>query len=156
MELPPLRKRIEDLEPLATHLLTTLAEKYERRVPLLRDQDLRQLATYHFPGNVRELRNLMERSLLKTPEEAPLLNLDLGWLNSRQAAASRGAEPLPAPSPAAPPRTGLSPLEAQEYEMIRKALQEEGGGIRRAAGRLGLTHQALLRRLQKWPELRQG
>jgi DNA-binding NtrC family response regulator len=50
----------------------------------------------------------------------------------------------------------LSPLEAPEYQLIAQALREEGGGIRRAAARLGLTHQALLRRLQKWPELRQA
>jgi DNA-binding NtrC family response regulator len=48
----------------------------------------------------------------------------------------------------------LSPLELQEYQLIARVLREERGGIRRAALRLGLTHQALLRRLQKWPELR--
>ena len=63
--------------------------------------------------------------------------------------------------PAAPvlPPSGaraLSALEQQEYELIAKTLAGENGGIRRAAAKLGLTHQALLRRLQKWPELRQA
>jgi transcriptional regulator with PAS, ATPase and Fis domain len=55
----------------------------------------------------------------------------------------------------APPNRQLTVLEQQEYELIAKALQSEHGGIRRSAAKLGLTHQALLRRLQKWPELRQ-
>ena len=68
---------------------------------------------------------------------------------------------LPAPPPAEPgalpaatPARELPPIEAQEYELIRRALLETNGGIRRAAAKLGISHQALLRRLQKWPELR--
>jgi DNA-binding NtrC family response regulator len=48
----------------------------------------------------------------------------------------------------------LPPLEAQEYALIKQALKETNGVIRRAAAKLGLSHQALLRRLEKWPELR--
>jgi len=53
-----------------------------------------------------------------------------------------------------PTNRDLSALERQEYDLIARTLASENGGIRRAAARLGLTHQALLRRLQKWPELR--
>jgi hypothetical protein len=56
---------------------------------------------------------------------------------------------------AVPANRELSALERQEYDLIAKALASEKG-IRRAAAKLGLTHQALLRRLQKWPELRQA
>jgi DNA-binding NtrC family response regulator len=49
----------------------------------------------------------------------------------------------------------LNAIDLQEYRLIQQALQAEDGGIRRAATRLGITHQALLRRLEKWPELRQ-
>jgi DNA-binding NtrC family response regulator len=66
------------------------------------------------------------------------------------------AAPAAPEAPAFPVPEGrvLTPIEAQEYQLIAAALRDEGGGIRRAATRLGLTHQALLRRLQKWPELR--
>ncbi|KMW56061.1 hypothetical protein AIOL_001013 [Candidatus Rhodobacter oscarellae] len=50
---------------------------------------------------------------------------------------------------------GLSTLEAQEFNLIRETLIQTNGGIRRAAASLGLTPQSLLRRLQKWPELRE-
>jgi DNA-binding NtrC family response regulator len=56
-------------------------------------------------------------------------------------------EPLPADR-------NLSPVEAQEYRLIRDTLRDVNGGIRRAATKLGMSPQALLRRLEKWPELR--
>jgi DNA-binding NtrC family response regulator len=103
---------------------------------------------------VRELRNLIERSLLRTDEKAPGLEMDLAWLKYRQnpaMAVAREAHPLSF----APAHRELSPIEQQEYELIARTLAGENGGIRRAATKLGLTHQALLRRLEKWPELRQ-
>jgi len=48
----------------------------------------------------------------------------------------------------------LTPIEAQEYRLIRETLALTNGGIRRAAAKLGMSPQALLRRLEKWPELR--
>ena len=60
----------------------------------------------------------------------------------------------PASPPLPPPERQLNALDLQEYRLIQQALQSEGGGIRRAASRLGITHQTLLRRLEKWPELR--
>jgi DNA-binding NtrC family response regulator len=69
MELPPLRKRRSDIPGLAELLLTQLAKKYERTKPLLKPEDLAALNNHSFPGNVRELRNVLERSLLRTGEE---------------------------------------------------------------------------------------
>lgn len=160
IEIPSLRQRREDIPELAEHLLKHLAGKYGRRIPLLRAEDLTALQAYQFPGNVRELRNILERALLRTADDSRWLTLDLSWL--------KVSEPRPQtiPSPASPPpaatpddglppdRADLSPLEAQEYRMIRTALREANGGIRRAAAKVGLSPQALLRRMEKWPELR--
>jgi DNA-binding NtrC family response regulator len=155
VRLPPLREHLEDLELIAGSLLTQLCEKYRRQPPALRPADLQALRGHSFPGNVRELRNLLERSLLRTDESSRELTMDLEWLHSR----GEGSTPALAdtvPAASAQASRALSPLEQQEYELIAKALASEHGGIRRAAARLGLTHQALLRRLQKWPELRQA
>lgn len=169
VQVPSLRERLADLPALAENLLAQLAAKYERTCPLLRPEDLATLRGYSFPGNIRELRNILERSLLKCPEESRWLTLDLAWLRGATAAGSppppTSAAPLPSATTMAvppvsteslptPPRE-LSAIELQEYQLIQKTLREERGAIRRAAARLGLTHQALLRRLQKWPELRQ-
>ena len=176
LRLPPLRERSDDLPALAETLLAQLARKYGRKKPLIRPADLVTLRGYRFPGNVRELRNLLERSLLKSSPAAEWLPMDLDWLSAssggpappvaapvsmismtavdpQPVAATPAEDPaLSAPLPAG---RALTPLDAAEYQMIAEALRAEGGGIRRAATRLGLTHQALLRRLQKWPELRQ-
>jgi transcriptional regulator with PAS, ATPase and Fis domain len=156
VELPPLRKRRADIPGIAELLLTQLAKKYDRAKPLLTPEDVAKLSAHDFPGNVRELRNVLERSLLKTADDAKWLALDVNWLN-------RGASPKPSAIHAAaptvsgeslPPERELSPLEAQEYRLIRDTLREVNGGIRRAATKLGMSPQALLRRLEKWPELR--
>jgi transcriptional regulator with PAS, ATPase and Fis domain len=157
VELPPLRQRKEDISGLAELLLTQLGKKYERSRPILKGDDLTALKQHDFPGNVRELRNIIERSLLKTPDDAKWLTLDETWK------AVSGRPAAPAPVAANAPESGnlpagrdLTPIEAQEYRMIDTALREANGGIRRAAAKLGLSPQALLRRLDKWPELRQA
>jgi transcriptional regulator with PAS, ATPase and Fis domain len=169
VHLPPLRERREEIPALAERLLNQLAVKYGRKAPKLQPEDGEALRHYEYPGNIRELRNLLERSLLRTPPDVAWLALDAAWLKqARPAALATPAAapvspavsaapptvvPTEAPAPVAPARE-LPPLEAQEYEMVRRALVETNGGIRRAAAKLGISHQALLRRLQKWPELR--
>ena len=153
VELPPLRKRRADIIGLAESFLAQLAQKYLRTKPLLRPEDLTRLSTHDFPGNARELRNVLERSLLKTPEDASWLALDLDWV---QHGSPEAVSAAPALSPGASPPVDrrLTVLEAQEYRLIGDTLRETRGGIRRAAARLGMSPQALLRRLEKWPELR--
>ena len=148
IHLPPLRERKEEIIPLSEVLLAKLSEKYGRRKPLIRPEEVAVLKDYDFSGNVRELRNILERSLLQTPPESSWLELDSGWLRKARTKHKSNSEATTLPP------TNLSSLEAQEYLMIRKALAEEKGIIRRAAAKLGVTHQALLRRLKKWPELR--
>lgn len=156
VRLPPLREHLQDLASIADALLSRISEKYHRSKPALRDSDLHALQNHTFPGNVRELRNLLERSLLRTDPSAHELVMDLEWLkgagNTFVSASSAPAKPLPM----ADSGRQLSALEQQEYDLIARTLAAENGGIRRAAAKLGLTHQALLRRLQKWPELRQS
>ncbi len=173
--IPPLRERSEDLPTLAEAVLAELATRYGRPRPMLRAEDLTALREHRYPGNVRELRNILERSLLRTPPEQPWLMLDRTGLGicppsplppppppplSAPVGPQSGATAAPAPGgqteDALPSeRSGLTPLEAQEYRLLRTALRETKGGIRRAAARVGLSPQALLRRLEKWPELRQ-
>ncbi|MDB6059361.1 MAG: modulated sigma54 specific transcriptional regulator, Fis family, partial [Verrucomicrobiales bacterium] len=110
------------------------------------------LSSHNFPGNVRELRNVLERSLLRMSNDSKWLALDLNWLNRNDSSSiisAASSEPLPAA------RT-LTPVEAQEYRLIRETLREVNGGIRRASAKLGMSPQALLRRLEKWPELREA
>lgn len=151
--VPPLRERRADLSGLIEMLLVALCERYERRRPNVRPEDAAALQGYDFPGNVRELRNLLERALLRTAVESSWLEFDRGWLSGKA-----GARVAPKGEGVAVSETGggggLSPLETVERELIQRVLAEEGGVIRRAASRLGISHQTLLRRLERWRELR--
>ncbi len=64
IHLPPLRERPEDIEPLARHFLNTLATKSQTSPPKLTADDIRLLQNYSFPGNVRELQNIIERAVI--------------------------------------------------------------------------------------------
>ena len=154
VRLPPLRDHLADVDRIADALLVRLCGKYQRTKPSLRTSDLEMLRCHTFPGNVRELRNLIERSLLRAESDAQNLVLDLAWLKGRgEVTLPVIGQPVTAiPAPA---DRHLSAVDQQEYELIAKTMLAEHGGIRRTAAKLGLTPQALLRRLQKWPELRQ-
>jgi len=154
VELPPLRKRRPDIAGLSELLLTQLAKKYERAKPMLKAEDLAALNAHSFPGNVRELRNVLERSLLRTPEDGKWLALDLNWLSRGTASVVSVTQVPAAPSQESLPSDRKLTAVEQEYRLIRATLRECQGGIRRSATKLGLSPQALLRRLEKWPELR--
>lgn len=150
IRVPPLRDRKEDIPALIEVLLESLSQKCGRKKTLVTPKDLQRLQAYQFPGNVRELRNILERSLVQTPRDAQWLQIF--W--NRQVDAEPTASVV-SDSKSAPVASGrtLSLIEQQEYEIIRKTLNE-APSLRQAATRLGLSLQALLRRVKKWPELR--
>ena len=65
LTVPPLREHKEDIPPLADHFLRRLATEMGMRAPRMTDEALAALADYDFPGNVRELKNLIERALIE-------------------------------------------------------------------------------------------
>jgi DNA-binding NtrC family response regulator len=154
-QIPPLRERKNDIPALAEYTLKQLCEKYGRAALLIRPDDLALLQSYNFPGNIRELRNILERSVVKTPDDNSWLQVDKARF-AKLNISSR--TPVPT-APIAAPHTKLRPasrlsLKQTEYQLLKEALAIEKGAIRKAAARLGISHQALLRRLEKWPELR--
>ncbi len=155
VEMPPLRDRREDLPMLISHLLRQLSRKYDRRCPDLNPADAEHLMRHDFPGNVRELRNVLERSLLHTPEADPCLALDRSWLPATASTATSAFEVPPSRVAQAAGPGAMNPVELQEFELYKRLLVEEGGAIRRTAARLGVSHQVVLRRLRRWPELRE-
>jgi DNA-binding NtrC family response regulator len=70
LALPPLRARREDIPILARHFLDVAAKNNDRRDMRITDGAIAMLASYSFPGNVRELRNLIERLVILTPDES--------------------------------------------------------------------------------------
>jgi DNA-binding NtrC family response regulator len=142
--VPPLRSRPEEIEPLARRFVATSAKQLGRKPPALSKAALALLAGYRWPGNIRELRNVMERAVLLCagptiePEHLPREKLAALWVTPPAAGA-----PAPAAAAPAPASTGGD----AERQRIIDALAECGGNQTRAAKLLGISRRTLLYRL---------
>lgn len=141
IELPPLRRRREDIPLLLDHFLRLYARKYgkpERAVPadLLAD-----LVAYDWPGNVRALRHAAERAVVLADGDS--------FVAADFPLPRHGAAPLRLAAEAAPAPAADLNLERVERQMIERALKKHAYNISAAAGELGLTRGSLYRRMEK-------
>jgi transcriptional regulator with PAS, ATPase and Fis domain len=123
--MPPLRERNEDIPLLVQYFLDRYARKAGKSFESLSNTSLQVLQSYPWPGNIRELQNVIERSVIVN--EPKNFSVDESWLSKQpQRAESSGWRELSAR------------LAAQEKEMIETALRESGG---RVAGPSGAAHK---------------
>lgn len=139
IEVPPLRRRPEDLLALAHHFAKSLSERYERDITLNR-QALEVLLHYSFPGNVRELINLLE-SVAALSREDPQVITDrelkpLFRTDNQETFAVNGVEPA-------------LTLEQLERVAIERALRRCKGNRTQAASMLGISRDTLYRKLRE-------
>ncbi|WP_119157408.1 sigma 54-interacting transcriptional regulator [Caldimonas tepidiphila] len=156
IRIPPLRERVEDVEPLAMHLLQRFASLHAKRVGGFTDRALDAMRRHPWPGNVRELENLIERGVILVgdgelvdvdslfpglPGEPPLTVNAQGDLE-QHVAADGGTlyDELQ--------RRGLS-LNAMEQVILQEAVSRAGGNLAAAARALGLTRPQLSYRVQR-------
>ncbi|WP_411851926.1 sigma-54-dependent transcriptional regulator [Stenotrophomonas sp. LGBM10] len=152
LRVPPLRERRSDLPQLAASILARLARTHERPTPLLAPSALDALAQYHFPGNVRELENILERALaLAEGDSIGASDLRLpapgGHRMAGGAAVAHQEEAvvdLPAGNGALP-----TYIEQMERTAIQRALEENRWNKTRTAAQLGITFRALRYKLKK-------
>lgn len=138
--LSPLRVRLEDVDLLAAFFAEAFCRENGRPPVGLSQGALAELRMYPFPGNVRELKNVVERAVLLQDEgdiEAHSIRLSL----------ESGA---PTPTPVAGVLEGASTLEAMEERMVRLALARHAGNVSQAAEDLGISRGALYRRMGKF------
>ena len=142
LELPPLRDRVEDIPLLAQHFIRVFAEELGKDVEGMDAAAYEMLSGYAFPGNVRELENLIERAVALTHQ--PMIGCDLlppSVTESREA-----------PCVALIPEEGIS-LEAlvSDYErsLLREALSITKGVKKKAARLLGVSFRSFRYRLEK-------
>jgi DNA-binding NtrC family response regulator len=139
---PPLRQRKEDVALLASHFLQHFAGEMGFKPPLLSREAITALGQYHFPGNVRELRNIIERALIQSAGQ-PIQPEHLHLLTYHAP-----APPSTAKAAARPERNGLPlNLAAAEDELIQRALDETSGNIAEAARLLGVHRTRIYRKL---------
>jgi len=136
LAVPPLRRRKEDLLPLARILLAEAALKMKRPVEGLSPQAADHLLAYGWPGNVRELANVMERAVAVAQRN----RIDVEDLPPEVRAA-------PIPAPAGGARRHLSEIE-KDY--IIETMQSNGGNRREAALELGIGLATLHRKLRAY------
>jgi len=131
---PLLRERPEDIPLLVRYFAQKYARLMNRRIETIPAGAMTSLAKYHWPGNIRELENLIERSVILS--QGPDLHVPLGELK--------------APAAAAP--NGVATLETAEREHILRVLRETNwviGGPAGAAARLGMKRTTLQSKMRK-------
>ncbi len=144
--LPPLRERREDLPVLINHYIDSFAEENELPPIDLTEGAINVLRDYRWPGNIRELRNFCENTVvLKRGNELTEYDLDPKYQNQTQA------------SLADKPQSLSSSLtlckEENEKRLLRNALIKANGNRTHAAKLMGISRRTLHRKLIQWPEL---
>jgi DNA-binding NtrC family response regulator len=139
VHLPPLRERRGDIPALAQHSLRHAAEAYRVDAEAITPRAMEWLRSQNWPGNIRQLRQLIERAVLIRGKRE--LDVD-------DFAAVRDA--APAPRDELLPDAGAMTLDEIERAMIEKCMKHYDGNVSRVADALGLSRAALYRRLEKF------
>jgi formate hydrogenlyase transcriptional activator len=135
--LPPLRERRADIPQLVRHFTNRFARRMGRRIDIFPAEVMDALVIYPWPGNIRELENLIERAVILSP--GPALQISLGELK------------LPAKSVEGPPEepVTLAEVEREHVLSVLRATNWVVGGPNGAAVRLGLTRSTFYRMMKK-------
>jgi len=138
IQLPALRERTDDIPLLSEYLIARYAKKAGKRIRNISRLTMKMFQTYDWPGNIRELQNVVERAVILC--EGDTLSVDATWLKPEMVGREGGAATAPASS-----------VNDREREMIEAALAESRGkiaGPNGAAIKLGIPRQTLDSRIR--------
>lgn len=130
IDIPPLRKRIDDVPPLLVNFISEFAKKQNRPAPLIPEEVLQKLQRYHFPGNVRELKNMAQRALMLNSSDRLTIddfNCEIQNIETQD----------------------VIDLEVNEKKLILAALDKTDFNQTKAAKLLGISRDALKRKIAK-------
>ncbi len=138
IRLPALRERVDDIPLLVEYLIDRYAQKTGKKIRSISKDTLTLFQTYDWPGNIRELQNVIERAVVLCDEET--FEVDEAWLTRSAAKSAPTSVPL------------IADLVEREKEMIENALRETMGQISGSTGaavRLGIPRQTLESKIRK-------
>jgi len=144
ISIPPLREHLDDIPLLCDAILEKLAKRIGAAPKKISDESIRKLRSYSFPGNVRELENILERALIYCSDDMirerdidvrPPLSLDLPDVSS-----ARDTDDKPA----------MGKLEQMERIMIAETLRKWKGNRTRAAKELGISRRTIIYKIQEY------
>ncbi len=140
IELAPLRERPSDIPLLAQFFINNLKSLYNRPDLRVSKAALNWLKTLTLPGNIRQLKNLVERTVLVTlKDELDIADFQKHFVETPKSLSNNDL-----------PEVGSMTLEEMEIEMIKKAMTFHNNRVVKVAKALGLTRSALYRRLEKY------
>ncbi|THF70774.1 MAG: sigma-54-dependent Fis family transcriptional regulator, partial [Methylophaga nitratireducenticrescens] len=139
IQLPPLRERQQDIAELAQFFIEQFAKRYSVEQPRLAYDAMRQMQQYDWPGNIRELENVLERAVMLCQQSV----IEFSDLSLKSFATSADGEQT------------LSEIEKMTMDEVEKyllenALSRSSGNVSRAARQLGLTRMAMRYRMEKY------
>jgi formate hydrogenlyase transcriptional activator len=145
--VPPLREREGDIPLLARHFAQQFSRRMNKVIETIPSAAMDALCRYHWPGNIRELQNVIERAVIVST--SPALSVDLADLNFPKA----GREIEKSVAPKSPTNGALhAVLEQSERQQILKALEQCNwvvAGPNGAATHLGMKRSTLQQRIRK-------
>jgi two-component system nitrogen regulation response regulator NtrX len=146
VRIPPLRERREDIPELVSHFLTRFAAERRIQTPELSKDAMAALQAHDWPGNVRQLRNIIERTLILTPgDRVACIEVDL--LPS-EIVDSHGSTAMGGPSMAIMGSPLREARESFEREYLKIQIRRFSGNISRTASFIGMERSALHRKLK--------
>jgi transcriptional regulator with GAF, ATPase, and Fis domain len=137
IDVPPLRQRKEDITMLVEYFVKRYAAKARKQISKIDKNTLELCQSYHWPGNIRELQNIIERSVILSNDDT--FSVERAWLSSQAVGRSESG-------------ALTNTLQSYEKEIIEKALAESNGkvaGPDGAAARLGMRRTTLDARIKQ-------
>ena len=146
IRLPPLRERPSDIPVLTRHFVTKFSERLERRIDSVDPGLQRALVEYRWPGNIRQLENIVERMVLLAPDDSLSLDDLPSEVSSGERDPEAGVDTVRGDTPL--PDGNLKDIVRErtqqlERDLILKALQEDDWNVTHAARRLGISRKGL-------------
>jgi DNA-binding NtrC family response regulator len=143
IHIPPLRERREDIPLLVEHFLAKFNDRLKKQIDSVSADAISRMVSYHWPGNIRELENLMERTMLfceRSEIQVSDLPPEIGGLP---------AAATPSPAAASLKEAVRAETERVERELIQKALDETGGNVTQAARKLKISRKSLQTKMKE-------